>query len=77
MGGKAGCPHTYRRRPLLDKNGVRVEREHKGASGKGFLYSHLCPTNVRGGPVYGHPCPSSNLFAVKVSKNLGVGKGYL
>lgn len=47
MGGQAECPHTYRQRPLLDKNGVRIEREHKGASGKGLLYSHLCPTNVR------------------------------
>lgn len=36
MGGQAECPHTYRQRPLLDKNGVRVEREHKGAAGRGF-----------------------------------------
>lgn len=61
----------------MDKNGVRVEREHKGASGKGLLYSHLCPTNVRSRPVYEYPCLSSSLFAVKVGQNLGVSKGYL
>lgn len=76
LGGQAGRPHTYRQRPLLNKNGIRVEREHTGAAGKGLLYSHLCPTNVRGGLAYRYPCPSSNLFATKVGKNLRVDKGY-
>ena len=53
--------HKYIRRPLVEKNGIGGKRK-EGSIRQGLhVYSHLSPTNIRGGPVYEYLCPSFTL----------------